>query len=51
MWGEHVDENNIFTETWPLASATAERLWSDEFVLDLESATTRLMHFRCVMNE
>uniref|UniRef100_A0A672J6J6 Beta-hexosaminidase n=1 Tax=Salarias fasciatus TaxID=181472 RepID=A0A672J6J6_SALFA len=48
MWGEYVDASNLAPRLWPRASATAERLWSDENQTNsLDKAFPRLNEFRC----
>lgn len=49
MWGEFVDRNNVHPRIWPRASATAERLWSEE-VESFSDAARRLEEHACRMN-
>ncbi|KAI4504409.1 hypothetical protein M0802_000880 [Mischocyttarus mexicanus] len=49
MWGEYVDRNNIHPRIWPRASATAERLWSEQ-AENLNDASRRLEEHACRMN-
>uniref|UniRef100_T1IUC0 beta-N-acetylhexosaminidase n=1 Tax=Strigamia maritima TaxID=126957 RepID=T1IUC0_STRMM len=49
MWGEFVDATNLTPQLWPRASAVAERLWSDQSVVDTDSAAPRLEEHRCRM--
>jgi len=46
MWGERVDDSNIFARAFPRMSAIAERLWT--FTKDHDPAH-RFEHFRCQM--
>jgi len=50
MWGEAVEDENIFSRVWVRASGAAEKLWSlANFTNnpDLDAAQTRLIEFRC----
>lgn len=47
LWGEYVDEKNIESSLYPRASAVAERLWSQSYVTDQTSFSTRLQVHRC----
>ena len=47
MWGERVDTENLLTRVWMRNSATAERLWSDQWVNVPALAETRLAAHRC----
>ncbi|KAG8507433.1 Beta-hexosaminidase subunit alpha [Galemys pyrenaicus] len=47
MWGEYVDSTNLVPRLWPRGGAVAERLWSNQFVTDLDFASKRLTKFRC----
>lgn len=49
LWAEYIDNENLMTTLWPRASATAERLWSNKDVRDLDSAAARLQEHRCRM--
>ncbi|KAF7401317.1 hypothetical protein HZH68_007137 [Vespula germanica] len=49
MWGEFVDRNNVHPRIWPRASATAERLWSEQ-AESLTDASRRLEEHACRMN-
>jgi hexosaminidase len=49
MWGEQVDDTDIDTRIWPRACATAERLWSDATLRDVDAAEERIEHQRCRM--
>ncbi|GAA54881.1 hexosaminidase [Clonorchis sinensis] len=48
MWGEQVDETNIFSRSWPRGAAVAERLWSHGKLSTVEFAG-RLDDIRCQM--
>ncbi|KER27742.1 hypothetical protein T265_05296 [Opisthorchis viverrini] len=48
MWGEYVDETNIFSRSWPRGVAVAERLWSHGKLSAVEFAG-RLNDIRCQM--
>jgi len=50
MWGEAVEDENIFSRVWIRASGAAEKLWSTynwTINPDFEAAQTRLIEFRC----
>lgn len=49
MWGEVVDDSNVIQRIFPRASATAEKLWSQEDVEDPEKAMPRLEEHYCRM--
>ncbi|EFA07069.1 beta-hexosaminidase subunit alpha [Tribolium castaneum] len=51
MWGEYVNEFSVIPRVWPRASAVAERLWSDENVVDISDAQIRLEEHACRMNK
>nr|CAH8820588.1 unnamed protein product [Trichobilharzia regenti] len=48
LWGQYIDDANLFTETWPLAAAVAERLWSQE-QSETDEFAQRLHQLRCQM--
>jgi hexosaminidase len=53
MWGEMVDQYNIFPKVWPTAAAVGERLWSsmnNTAVADISDAQLRLNTLICRMN-
>lgn len=47
MWSESVDDANIIQRIFPRACATAEKLWSDYDVVNIESAKRRLEEQYC----
>ena len=49
MWSETVDFSNLDATVWPKAGATAERLWSNENVTNVDDAIERLKYFRCLL--
>lgn len=49
MWSEFVDSTNFLTRYWPRAASVGERLWSDATVNNTDTATPRLLNFRCRM--
>lgn len=51
LWGEHIDRNNLFSRAYPRLSGVAERLWSQEDVTHVGSATERLKSMRCRLTE
>jgi len=50
MWGETVDISDLESTVWPRMAAIAERLWSPMEVSSVDSAKSRLTHFRCLLN-
>ena len=42
MWAEHVTPENVDSRIWPRNAAIAERLWSPQHVIDVDSMYTRL---------
>ncbi|TGZ64047.1 hypothetical protein CRM22_006581 [Opisthorchis felineus] len=48
LWGEHVDETNLFSRAWPRGVPVAERLWSTGTLSKREFAH-RLDDLRCQM--
>ncbi|TPP57431.1 Beta-hexosaminidase [Fasciola gigantica] len=48
MWGEYVDDTNIFSRSWPRGAAVAERLWSTGLLNDTEFRP-RFKRLRCQM--
>ncbi|GAB2218460.1 hypothetical protein Droror1_Dr00001683 [Drosera rotundifolia] len=53
MWGERIDASDIQQTIWPRAAAAAERLWTpyDKLAQDPSEVTSRLAHFRCLLNQ
>nr|CAH8845408.1 unnamed protein product [Trichobilharzia regenti] len=50
LFGEYVDESNLFTRSWPDGAVVAERLWSQgEF--DVYELKPRLTELRCHMRD
>jgi len=49
LWGEYVDDLNIFPSLYPRASAGSERLWSTIDTIDTNEAVKRLFIQRCRM--
>ncbi|CAH1112226.1 unnamed protein product [Psylliodes chrysocephalus] len=51
MWSEVVDTNNVISRIWPRASATAERLWTEQIDdEDFDVVRRRLEEHTCRMN-
>ncbi|XP_062545646.1 beta-hexosaminidase subunit beta-like [Armigeres subalbatus] len=50
MWAEVVDDNNILQRIFPRVSATAEKLWSQVDVTNIDDAARRLEEHTCRMN-
>ncbi|CAH1126047.1 unnamed protein product [Ceutorhynchus assimilis] len=50
MWAEAVNEYNVVQRIFPRASATAEKLWSNNDNYDLEEVARRLEEHTCRMN-
>ncbi|CAH8527500.1 unnamed protein product [Schistosoma turkestanicum] len=48
MWGEYVDDTNLFSRSWPRGSAVAERLWSKNSP-NVADFTLRVEELRCRM--
>ncbi|KAH8872849.1 Beta-hexosaminidase subunit beta [Schistosoma japonicum] len=48
MWGEYVDDTNLFSRSWPRGSAVAERLWTDE-APNMTDFIPRVEELRCRM--
>ncbi|KAB0803183.1 hypothetical protein PPYR_00153 [Photinus pyralis] len=51
MWAEVVNEYNLESRIWPRASATAEKLWSEEDADEIDSVKRRLEEHTCRMNK
>lgn len=55
MWGEAVEDENIFSRVWIRASGAAEKFWSTyNFTMnpgDFTEAQTRLIEFRCRLKQ
>lgn len=49
MWGEVVDNANILQRIFPRASATAEKLWSQADVTNVDEAMERMEEHYCRM--
>uniref|UniRef100_U5ETX4 Beta-hexosaminidase n=1 Tax=Corethrella appendiculata TaxID=1370023 RepID=U5ETX4_9DIPT len=49
MWAEVVDDHNILSRIFPRVSATAEKLWSQQDVTDIDEAARRLEEHTCRM--
>lgn len=49
QWSEFVDNFNVFTRSWPRASAAAERLWSPKNRTNVDEFAYRLEQIRCRM--
>lgn len=47
MWSESVDDINILQRIFPRASATAEKLWSQASVTNVDDAMKRLEEHYC----
>lgn len=51
MWGEKVDASDLDATIWPRAAAVAERLWTPQVLMNVETAEERLLDFRCLLTE
>lgn len=51
MWSEAVDNTNILQRIFPRVSATAEKLWSQKSINDINEAARRLEEHACRMNK
>lgn len=49
MWSEVVDNGNVLQRIFPRVSATAEKLWSQKSVDDIDEAARRLEEHTCRM--
>lgn len=49
MWSETVDNTNVLQRIFPRVSATAEKLWSQKDVTDIDDASKRLEEHTCRM--
>ncbi|CAL8098779.1 unnamed protein product [Calicophoron daubneyi] len=48
MWGEYVDDTNLFSRSWPRGASVAERLWT-KGELDSKEFSPRLDRLTCQM--
>ena len=46
-----MDASDLETTVWPRLGAIAERLWSPRSTVNISTAHSRLMYFRCLLNE
>lgn len=51
MWAEVVDSSNVIQRIFPRVCATAERLWSPDYVNDEDEAAHRLEEHTCRMKK
>eukprot|EP00767_Chilomastix_cuspidata_P004118 gnl/Chilomastix_cuspidata/425.p1 GENE.gnl/Chilomastix_cuspidata/425~~gnl/Chilomastix_cuspidata/425.p1 ORF type:complete len:517 (+),score=141.80 gnl/Chilomastix_cuspidata/425:51-1601(+) len=49
MFGEGIDESSMDTFIWPRALGTAERLWINKHITDVDAAEERIQSQRCFL--